>query len=99
MDGCQGGVSSGFYNQFVALQYNVLTFYLLANVYIVPICIIAGAFPRFSMRGCVPDILPWESTVPRAAFPNTLPRDSLGTVLENAALVGSRGCIKKYDVF
>ena len=39
---------------------NLMTFCLPANVYIVPICIIAGALSMFSVQGCVPDILPRE---------------------------------------
>ena len=39
---------------------NVLAFCLLANVYIVPICIIAEALSMFSTRECVPDICPLE---------------------------------------
>ena len=36
----------------------MLAYCLLGNVYIVPICIIDGAFSMFSKRGCVPDICP-----------------------------------------
>ena len=38
----------------------VLAFCVLANVYIVQICIIDGALSMFSKRGYVPDIRPRE---------------------------------------
>ena len=41
---------------FLACTINVMTFCLLANVFIVPICIIVEALSMFSAQGCVPDI-------------------------------------------
>ena len=51
----------------------MFAFCLLANVYIVPICIIDGALSMFSKRGSVPDIRPRECI--KKYCPYTPPRE------------------------
>ena len=51
----------------------LLAFCLHVNVYIVLICIIAGALPMFSARECVPDNI--KKYCPRAIFSSTPPRE------------------------
>ena len=59
----------------------MLAFCVLANVYIVQICILDGALSMFSKRGYVPDIRPLGEGVYQeilslgGVFPNTPPRE------------------------
>ena len=53
----------------------MLAFCVLANVYIVPICIIDGALSMFSKQGCVPDIRPRECI--KKYCPYTPPREQV----------------------
>ena len=58
---------------------------LPGNVYIVPICIITGAFSMFSVGGCVSDIYPWECIAKychKGSISQYTPQGA-GSVLEN----------------
>ena len=63
----------------------MLAFYLLASVYIVPICIIVEALSMFSTRECVRDICPLEykkKYCPLGSISQYTPKGA-GSVLDN----------------